>query len=60
MREYFVLQCRQKLIMFRFLKKHTIDEDLNHRIKLLSNLTENGKDILHFEEEVTITNKSFY
>ena len=46
--------------MFRFLKKHTIDEDLNHRIKLLINLTENGKDILHFEEEVTIINYSIH
>lgn len=37
----------------RFLKKHTIREDLNHRVKLLSALTEDGKDIVHFEEEVS-------
>ena len=38
--------------LFRFLKKHTVDGDVKQRVKLLSALTEDGKDILHFEEEV--------
>jgi len=38
--------------IFRFLKRHLVDEDLKPRVKLLSALTEDGKDILHFEEEI--------
>ena len=43
------------IYLFRFLKRHSVDEDLKPRVKLLSALTEDGKDILHFEEEVCLT-----
>ncbi|PSN43169.1 hypothetical protein C0J52_09893 [Blattella germanica] len=37
---------------FRVIKTHDIHEDVAPRFELLQSLTENGKDILYFEEEV--------
>ncbi|XP_067006155.2 tuberin isoform X2 [Anabrus simplex] len=37
---------------FRLVKEHDVPEDVGPRLELLQSLTENGKDILYFEEEV--------
>ncbi|KAJ4432765.1 hypothetical protein ANN_21404 [Periplaneta americana] len=37
---------------FRVVKTHDVPEDVVPRFELLQSLTENGKDILYFEEEV--------
>lgn len=37
---------------FRIIKTHDIPEDVAPRFELLQSLTDNGKDILYFEEEV--------
>ncbi|XP_046387021.1 tuberin [Ischnura elegans] len=37
---------------FRIIKTHDIPEDANPRLDLLQSLTENGKDIQYFEEEI--------
>lgn len=37
---------------FRVIKQYEHPEDVNHRFELLQTLTDNGKDILYFEEEV--------
>nr|CAH7730250.1 unnamed protein product [Callosobruchus chinensis] len=59
---FLFLQClikgqfdRLKLMraqFFRFIKTHNNPEDVGQRLELLNILTCNGKDILHFEEEV--------
>ena len=38
--------------LFMFLKEHKVQDDLEKRISLLTALTENGKDIVHIEEQV--------
>lgn len=37
---------------FQVIQKHNIREDVNYRLDLLRVLTENGKDIQNFEEEI--------
>lgn len=37
---------------FRVIKQHNHPEDVVSRFELLQSLTDNGKDILYFEEEV--------
>ncbi|XP_055905756.1 tuberin [Eupeodes corollae] len=37
---------------FLVIQNHEVPEDLKHRLELLIALTENGKDITHFEEKI--------
>jgi len=38
--------------LFMFIKEHKIQEDITQKMSLLVALTENGKDIVHIEEQV--------
>lgn len=38
---------------FLVIQNHEVGEDLKHRLELLDTLTDNGKDIQNFEEEVS-------
>lgn len=37
---------------FRVIQDHDVPEDLSHRLDLLKSLTENGKNIQNFDEEI--------
>lgn len=44
---------------FRVIKQYDHPEDITERFELFQTLTDNGKDILYFEEEVLNPIKSF-
>ena len=39
-------------VLFKFIRSHKVAEDFNKVMELLAALTENGKDIVHIEEQV--------
>lgn len=41
---------------FRVVKEYNHPEDITERFELFQTLTDNGKDILYFEEEVNVVN----
>lgn len=43
-----------RAFFFRLIQQHNVPEDIHYRLELLKILTENGKDITHFEEEIGV------
>ena len=39
-------------VLFKFIRSHAVGEDFEKKVELLVALTENGKDIIHIEEQV--------
>ena len=39
-------------VLFSFLRDHRVEEDIEQKLQVLVALTENGKDIVHIEEQV--------